>query len=562
MTHCRTSMLTRLYIRNYILIDELDIRLAGGLTIVTGETGAGKSILLGALGLLTGQRADSSTPADSSRKCIVEGTFDLTALTLKEFFAENDLEYDTETIIRREILPDGRSRAFVNDSPVNLTILKELGTRLIDIHSQHQQIYLTQPSFQMQVTDSFAGQLEEVETFRNACRDYRKQCAEYDACLEACRTRQAERDYLEFQYKQLVDAHLQEGEQQALEEEAEMLSHAEDIKQALNDLQDSLSQSEQPLLDRLRQAGHTAARIAPYLPAATDYAGRLEQAYIDLKDLAEDIARQNERTEYRPERLAAIEERLQLLYTLQQKHRVGNTEALIALRDTLAGQLGDLSSADERLQSWQTELQATQQQLMETARRLSAARRQAVPDIERSVDAMLQASGIPNGKFRIQLTEDDTLHDNGINGIRFLFAANKSQVPEDLSKVASGGELSRIMLSIKAVIAEKMALPTLIFDEIDTGISGGIADRMGNIMADMARRVQIINITHLPQIAAKGRHHFSVYKRDEGNVTRTYIKELSREERVEAIARMLSGTQVSEAATANARILLGDASSA
>ena len=340
-----------------------------------------------------------------------------------------------------------------------------------------------------------------------------------------------------------------------------MLSHAEDIKQALTELQDALSQGELPLLDQLRRAGHTAARIAPYLPGAADYAGRLEQAYIDLKDLAEDIGRQNDRMEYRPDRLAAIEERLQLLYTLQQKHRVGSADELIALRDRMAGDLAGLSSADERLESWQAELQATRQQLMETARRLSAARRQAVPDIERGVDAMLQASGIPNGRFRIQLTEDDTLHDNGINGIRFLFAANKNQAPEDLSKVASGGELSRIMLSIKAVIAEKMALPTLIFDEIDTGISGGIADRMGNIMADMARRVQIINITHLPQIAAKGQYHFCVYKRDEGNVTRTSIKELTHEERVEAIARMLSGAQVSEAATAHARILLGETSS-
>lgn len=551
-------MFTHLSIRNYILIDELDMDFHPGLTIITGETGAGKSILLGAMGLLSGQRADSSTPGDPARKCIVEGTFDITALHLKPLFEELELEYDEQTIIRREIMPDGRSRAFVNDSPVNLQVLKQLGSLLIDIHSQQQQLYLARPAFQMHVLDHFARQQQAVDQYREDFRSYRRDLADYTAACEAAARNREELDYLTFQFGQLAEAHLQEDEQEELEQEQQRLLHTEDIKQALNEVCGLLDTDGQGALSLLKSAMNAAGRIRTVFPNAGDYADRIDQAYIDMKDVCREAERENEMIDFSQERLDAVEERLNMLYQLEQKHHVSSVKELIALRDSLRKQLEAINGSGDELDRRRKELDNRHEILLKAARKLSEARKKAVPDIEKAVTGMLRQLNMPNGNFRISVTDAADLDDTGKDVVRFLFSANKQQVPEEIGKVASGGEMSRLMLSLKAVIAGRMALPTLIFDEIDSGVSGETADRMGSIMGQMSQASQVICITHLPQVAAKGTRHCLVYKQDEGNVTRTRIRTLSGEERVRAIAGMLSGETVTEAALANARFLLGD----
>lgn len=552
-------MLTHLSIHNYILIRELDMDFSSGLSIITGETGAGKSILLGALGLLMGQRADSNSLMDPSKKCFIEGTFDLHDLSLEAYFKANDLEYDPLTLIRREIQSDGKSRAFVNDSPVTLNILKTLCGFMVDIHSQQQHLYLAQPDFQMQILDHFAQQEPAVLLYRTAFKTYKKALTDFEAYKEQAIQHQKELDYIQFQYHQLTEAKLQnEEEQHELESELQILSHTEEIKTGLLSIQQLLQNEESTdVLQLLKQSLHQAEHIRNVFPKAQEYATRLEQAYLDLKDLSEDAAIENEHIEFQPDRLVQLNERLNLLYELEQKHHVSSLDKLIRLRDQFQQQLNEIIHFEEHITEQKKALDAEAAQLEAMAEQLSSLRQLAIPPIENEVDTFLHQLGIPHGIFRIALSPAEVCHEWGKDHIQFLFSANKQQDLQEVGKVASGGEMSRLMLSIKAVVAQKITLPTLIFDEIDTGVSGEIADKMGNIMAQMASFAQIINITHLPQVAAKGQHHFLVYKCDENNETHTYVKLLSQEERVGVIASMLSGEKLTDAAIEHAKFLLG-----
>ena len=551
-------MLIHLSIHNYILIQELDVDIKPGLTIITGETGAGKSILLGALGLLMGQRADSSAVADPSAKCVVEGTFDLSGRSMQPFFQANDMDYADHTIIRREVHADGKSRAFVNDSPVNLNTLKALGSLLIDIHSQQEHLYLSDSRFQRHIVDHFARQQEAVASFGAAYRAYRKALEAVRTAEETLNRQRQEADYISFQYQQLSDAQLDKLNQPELEQELQTLSHTEEIKSALQEISVTLHGEEDAVIHRLKRVMHVAEHLQTVYPSAKEYVTRLKQAYIDLKDLAEDAEGQNEHIEFLPDRLTEVEEQLNRIYQLEQKHRVASVEELIDLRNSLQAKLQRLEHADDDLERQRQATEAMLADLQTRARELTEARRKAIPPIERHVGEILRQVGIPHGQFRIVMTPSDALHDDGQDDMDFLFSANGQQVLRPIGKVASGGELSRLMLSIKSVIAQTVTLPTLIFDEIDTGVSGEIADKMGNIIVWMSQFVQIINITHLPQVAAKGEQHLLVYKTDEGHTAHTHIKVLNRDERVQVIAGMLSGEHVTDAALTHARILLGD----
>lgn len=549
-------MLYHLSISNYALIDAADINFMPGFTVITGETGAGKSILLGALSLILGQRSDVSVLRDKERKCVVEAGFNLSGYALEALFDREDVDYEEETLIRREILPSGKSRAFVNDMPVTLAFLKELADHLIDVHSQHQNLLLGSNDFQLGVVDAVAGNEKLLETYAGLYRDYKKLVKARDALIEQNQKQQADRDYWEFQAAQLREAALQEEEQQELEKELQQLSHVEEIKGALAAANLLLMEQEFPVLDGLHQVQQEVGKIAAYLDNGSELVERLSSVYIELKDLARELGDRATSVEFDPQRIRMVQDRLDLLYSLQQKHHVDNNKALLALLAELEQKLGGLDAFDEDLKVLNKKVAVQEEALQKLGQELSAARKAVFKGIEERIEGQLAELGMPNARLRLQHHDSDAYGEQGRDRIQFLFSANKNGDLCDIPKVASGGELSRLMLCIKALLTSARSLPTLIFDEIDTGVSGEIADRMGRIMLEMGQRLQVISITHLPQIAGKGQHHYKVFKRDTEAHTLSEIKALDADARVLEIAGMLSGAELSEAALTNAREFL------
>lgn len=552
-------MLIKLYVQNYVFIRELDLSLNKGLTVITGETGAGKSILLGALSLILGARADVSALLDKSSKCVVEGTFRIKGYGLEEFFRKNDLDYDDNTIIRREINPAGKSRAFINDIPVTLNILKELGDRLIDIHSQHENLMLNENIFQLNVIDSFAGNMALRNEYRKIYNEYRRLEKEYNELKEKSEKNQADLEYYQFQLNQLLEAKIVPGEQEELEKEQELLEHAEEIKASLNMVVSLLSSEEASVLGMLAEVKQLMGKLRTYLPAADTLAERVNSAYIELDDILSETEKLIAGISDDPERLKVVNERLDLLNSLVHKHRVKNSDELIIKTGELNKLVSSIVSSDERLEQLEKEIAKKYEEMKLLGEQLSGKRREVVTDMEQKITSMLRQLGMPHARFRVELSKMPAWSSTGNDRADFLFSANREVPPENITKVASGGELSRVMLSLKSMLSSAGNLPTIIFDEIDAGVSGEVADRVGKILAEMGKNMQVINITHLPQVAARGQTHFHVFKDDTGKTTVTRIKLLRDDERVMEIAKLLSGSEVTETAVKNARELLNAA---
>jgi DNA repair protein RecN (Recombination protein N) len=551
-------MLKGLYIENYALIEKLEIEFNKGLSIITGETGAGKSILLGALSLILGKRADTDVLFDKSKKCIVEGVYDISGYDLEGFFRENDLDYEKRTILRREIGANGKSRAFINDTPVNLNILRELALQLVDIHSQHQSLELNNNEFQLKVVDAFAGNNSELMNYKSAYQQFKKVKAAYKELEESARQSKADYDYWQYQYTQLQEAGLQANEQEELEKELEQLNHAGEIKTNLTGALQALYDDEQSVVNQLNQIKSLIARINRYLPGEGDLLARLESSYIELKDIATELGGINESVSMDPQRQGFVSERLDLIYSLQQKHKVTTLDELLKIKDELQQKLEDIDEYDSKLIELKKQQEQSRKAVEELADALSKKRCLSFPKFEAIIMSLLSDMGMPGATFKIGAEKTDDFTGSGTDQIRFLFNANKNAGLLDISKVASGGELSRLMLSIKSLLSDSTGLPTIILDEIDSGVSGEVADKVGNIIKKMSGSMQVLNITHLPQVASKGDFHYLVYKEDDENASRTFIKLLSPKERETEIAKMLSGESLTGAAIQNARELLNN----
>lgn len=549
-------MLTRLFVRNYALIKEMDVEFETGLTIITGETGAGKSILLGALSLILGNRADTTVLLDKEEKCVVEGVFKIEEYDLEEFFSINELDYESATILRREINPAGKSRAFINDTPVTINLLKEIGGRLIDIHSQHQTLMLGDNNFQLNVIDSFAGTLLQKTRYRDAYATYRKLQKEYGELKEQNEKKNADLEYYHFQLEQLEEAKLKAGEQEELEKEQELLAHSEEIRSALEGSSAVLLSDETSLLARLREVKSAISRVSSFLPEGEELVSRLESSYIELDDLTGEISRVSMRIEADPERLEKINERLDQIYTLIRKHRVRNLEELLLREAEIKEHVRSAGTSDERLKELEIILAERETELRSTAEEMSGKRKAVLPEIENRITELLRQLGMPNGKFRIIMSHSSGFTATGIDQADFLFSANRQIKPENIARIASGGELSRVMLSLKSLLTKNINLPTIIFDEIDAGVSGEIADKVGQILAQMGKYMQVVNITHLPQVASRGTKHYHIYKDESGDETITRIRLLSDNERILEVARLLSGSEITETAIKNATELL------
>ena len=550
-------MLKQLYIKNFTLIDELNISLYPGFSVITGETGAGKSIILGAIGLLLGNRADSKAIKAGRDRCVIEAHFDLSRYGMQKFFDDNDIDYDADdTIIRRELTAAGKSRAFINDTPVPLTRMRELGEQLVDIHSQHQNLLLQKEDFQLNVVDIIAQDADQLKVYQKEYYAYRKAKELLEELkVEIAKNRENE-EFMRFQHKELDDANLQEGELEQLEQEAETLSHSEDIKTALYEADSALSGENDSILDKLKNATHQLENICDVYPSMADVTGRMQSSYIELKDIAQEISSSVDHVEFDPNRLDAINTRLDKLYTLQQKFHVETVTELIATRDRIAEQLSHIDNGDEDIEEKEKEVAALLVKAEKQAALLTSIRQKSAKAIEKEMKGRLIPLGIPNVRFEIAFAEKP-LSGNGADKVSFLFSANKSTQLQPVSQVASGGEIARVMLSLKAMISGAVKLPTIIFDEIDTGVSGKIAEKMADIMEEMGlQNRQVLSITHLPQIAAKGSHHYKVLKEETENGTISHMKELNNQERIEEIAQMLSGSDITQAALANAKELL------
>lgn len=551
-------MLKSLYIKNYALIDSLEIDFESGFSVITGETGAGKSIILGALSLILGQRADVKAIKQGENKCIIEGVFDVSAYDLKAFCEEQGIEYDPDSyIIRREILSTGKSRAFINDSPVSLNDLKELGSRLIDIHSQHQNLLLADNHFQMQVVDILAGSTNILREYQQAFKKYKLSEKALEDLKESVRKSKEEEDYLRFQYESLIEASLVDGEQEELEAEQETLNHAEDIKSALYKIHTLLSEDDHGIVTALKDGLSTSQSLIKVYQSAESIAQRLETAYIDMKDLSVEVERLAGDVEFNPERLAEIDSRLDLLYSLQKKHRLSFVSELLDLQKDLAQKISDIDSSDQHIGLLEKEVEENKALTLRLSEKLSKQRKASIKNIEKSLVDKISFFGMPNIRFECKITTKDNMDMTGADNLEFLFSANKNVPLQSVSHIASGGEISRLMLCLKSMIAGATALPSIIFDEIDTGVSGEIADKMGQIMLEFGQNMQVIAITHLPQIAAKGGTHYKVYKSDGELSTTTNLQQLTDAERLDEIARMLSGAKVTEAAIENAKTMLG-----
>ena len=550
-------MLRSLYIQNYALIEKLDIGFEQGFSVITGETGAGKSIILGAIGLLLGQRADVKSIRTGATKCVIEARFDISNYHMEPFFEENELDYEEECILRRELYATGKSRAFINDTPAQLAQMKELGELLIDIHSQHQNLLLNKEGFQLNVLDLLAHDDAALCEYQTVYKQWKQAQSDLNKLLERAARDKSDEDYIRFQWEQLEEARLVQGEQGELEQEAEMLSHAEDIKASLYKVNQLFNNDEGGLLSNLKECCHAMSDLQSVYPVAEELAGRLESAYIELKDIADEISGREEQVEFNPARLEEVNERLNLIYSLQQKHRVNTVDDLIALCDDYAARLASISSSDEEVDALRKHSEELQAETRRQAAGLTEARRKAAREVEQQMASRLVPLGMPNVRFAVEMGERKEPGPHGMDTVSFLFSANKNSILQSISSVASGGEIARVMLSLKAMIAGAVKLPTIVFDEIDTGVSGEIADRMADIMQEMAdNNRQVISITHLPQIASRGRAHYKVYKKDNETETNSHIRRLTEEERVEEIAHMLSGATLTEAALNNARTLL------
>ena len=550
-------MLHRLYIKNFTLIDELDISFEGGFSVITGETGAGKSIILGALGLLLGQRADTKAIKAGRDRCTVEAHFDLRKYDMESFFEEKDLEYDDgDCILRRELTSAGKSRAIVNDTPVALTTLRELGAMLVDIHSQHQNLLLNKEDFQLNVLDIIAGNPQALADYQTAFNTYRTLAKEIEKTRELLQKNRESEDFLRFQYHELEEARLMEGEQEQLEEEQEMLSHAEEIKSALYEA-DNLLSGEGGVVERLKSASHAIDGVKEVYKDIAEAAERLESCFIELKDIASEVSTKGEEVEFDPRRMEEVDNRLDTLYHLEQKHHVENVGELIALKQDIERQIGQIDGGDEQLREMEEKLALLKRSCEEKADLLTNIRTTAAQTVEEEMRQRLVPLGIPKVKFEVQLQEKQ-LSSDGHDKVSFLFSANTSTPLQPVAQVASGGEIARVMLSLKAMISGAVKLPTIIFDEIDTGVSGKVAEMMGRIMQEMGDHDrQVISITHLPQIAARGASHYKVYKEEGDNGTTSHMRRLNSQERINEIAQMLSGSDITEAAIRNAEELLG-----
>ena len=551
-------MLKRLAISNYALIDNLDISFSNTLNILTGETGAGKSIILGALSLILGQRAEGKYFFNQQKKCVIEGTFLVKSFHLNDFFKENDLDYEQETVLRREISSDGKSRAFINDTPVNLATLKKLGEQLIDIHSQHATLEINNEDFQLLVIDTIADNRAILENYNSTYKGYRQAQTKLKELISQSEQSKSDLDYFQFQFDELEKANLSEDEQAQLEQEQDALTHAEEIKRSLILAIGILNEQDSAVITKLKEAATSLGNAERYDPEIKDLHERLNSSLIEVKDILSEIERIEQHSSVDESRLEEVNQRLDLLYTLQKKHRVSSNLELITLRNQLTDKLNSILFADEDIEKLRQELDNIYLKLLDFSEQVHQSRMASIPHVEQTVKATLHEVGMPNAVLQIsnERLPEGKFELNGTDQIKFLFTANKGQVPLPMSKVASGGELSRLMLSIKSLIAVHTSLPTIIFDEIDTGISGEVALKVGSIMEKLSENMQVIAITHLPQIAARGNAHYTVYKDEHSDTTHTNIRQISSDERVMELAKMLSGNNPGESAILNARELL------
>ncbi|WP_101543302.1 DNA repair protein RecN [Bacteroides cutis] len=550
-------MLCSLYIQNYALIEKLDINFGSGFSVITGETGAGKSIILGAIGLLLGQRADVKSIRLGASKCVIEARFEIGAYGMRSFFEENELEYEDECILRREVYASGKSRAFINDTPASLVQMRELGEQLIDVHSQHQNLLLNKEGFQLNVLDILAHDEEALSAYQSLYREWKQTQQDLEELIARAEQDRADEDYVRFQLEQLEEVHLTAGEQEELEQEADTLSHAEEIKAGLYRADQIMMSDEGGLLSALKECLNTMQGLQKVYPSAEELAERLESTYIELKDISQEISDKGEEIEFNPVRLDEVNDRLNLIYSLQQKHRVSTVGELLALSEEYAAKLSNITSSDERIEELKARCESLYNKVKKQAAVLTKARTAAACEVEKQMAARLMPLGMPNVRFQVEIGVRKEPGVHGADTVNFLFSANKNGTLQSISSVASGGEIARVMLSVKAMIAGAVKLPTIVFDEIDTGVSGEIADRMADIMQEMGDHDrQVISITHLPQIAARGRAHYKVYKQDNETETNSHIRCLTDEERIEEIAHMLSGAALTEAALNNAKALL------
>ncbi|PID91345.1 MAG: DNA repair protein RecN [Bacteroidetes bacterium] len=549
-------MIRSLYIRNYLLIESLELEFTDGFSTITGETGAGKSILMGALSLILGQRVDNSVLKLKDAKCIVEGCFSPNEV-VDGLCDEHGLDRDEELTIRREVAPSGKSRAFVNDTPVTLPLLREIGLQLVDIHSQHQSLRLGDRQYQLEVLDYLAGHEDVLSAYTGLYIEYTERLASLlNLKQEAARAKE-DLDYMQFQFDELCAASLKEGEMEELEADLQRASHAEEIRSGFFESANALGAEQTGILEQLKRVVDTFDRLARFYSPAEVLKQRFESVYIELKDLDAELLQHTEKSELEPGSLEQLQARIDELYSLMQKHRVQDADELIGLREELGKKIESVALSDERIHVQEEKLAACREALNKLAERLHMGRQKAGKGMESSIVSQLVELGIPHARFSVEVERRREFGPSGADDLRFLFSANKQLPQEEVSRVASGGEISRLMLCIKALVSDRQGLPTLIFDEIDTGVSGEIADRMGGIMARLAGSHQVIAITHLPQVASRGREHFMVYKEDRAEASYTRIRKLKKAERVEEIARMLSGTEVSDEALSNARVLLG-----
>lgn len=558
-------MIRSLHIQNYALIEQLDISFEPGFSVITGETGAGKSIMLGALALLLGQRADAKAIRQGAAKCVIEAHFDLSCTPFNNFFQQNGLDYDEDCIMRREVYASGKSRSFINDTPVQLSLMKALGDKLIDIHSQHQNLMLDNEGFQLDVLDILAHHNDILHDYRQLYRLWTDAKKALHILKKDAERNKADEDYVRFQLNQLQEAQLQVDEQETLEQEEEVLNHAEDIKSALFQSVQMLDGDEHSLLHAIKESRSSLHNISKVYPAAVELADRLDSSFIELKDIVDEIASKEDEVEFNPQRLEEVTERLNTIYTLEKKHHVDSVSDLLDIQDSFEKRLENITSSDDQIAEMMKKCDLYHEELLKLAGKLTKNRGNAAQQVERCMEKSLIPLGMPHIRFKVEVEPRKEPDANGMDSVRFLFSANKNGVLQDIANVASGGEISRVMLSLKAMLADESRFSTIIFDEIDTGVSGEIAARMAGMMHDMATSSldrdsqeghQVICITHLPQIAAKGKVHYKVYKKDNEHETVSQIQRLTPEERVEEIAHMLSGENMTEAALQNARELL------
>ena len=550
-------MLKQLYIKNFTLIDELDIQLFPGFSVITGETGAGKSIILGALSLLLGQRADSKSIKSGCDRCIIEAHFDLSRYQLESLFADNDIDYDNEDcIFRRELTSTGKSRSFINDTPVSLAVMKSIGQQLVDIHSQHQNLLLQEEDFQLNVVDIIAQDGKQLSDYQQAFKDYQTARKAVVRMQEELAKAAENEDFMRFQYNELQEANLEPGQQEELEQESETLSHVEDIKEALFNVEGILSGEEANLVESLKEVSRTLSGIKGVFADVAEVTERIDSCYIELKDIAAEVSQLSSHVDYDPKRLDFINDQLGIIYSLEKKHRVETVKELITLRNQLKEQLSHLDNSSEEMDILRQQEKAAREKALKKASELNALRLKAAQKVEKEMKSRLVPLGIPNIRFVVDITQTE-MTDKGTDKVAFLFSANTSTAMQPVAQIASGGEIARVMLSLKAMISGTVKLPTIIFDEIDTGVSGRVAEMMAKIMQEMGQTDrQVISITHLPQIAALGRHHYKVYKEETKEGTKSRMSLLSDEERIQEIAQMLSGSDVTTAAINNAKELL------